>query len=177
MNNEDWRQVEGLYLDASALAPSERAAFLDRACAAEPSLRREVRLTATVLAAYGRLLLAKGLLAAAEPMLAESLTLRQAQFGRSHPSTGDSLVRLSALRVAQKRCSEAVPLSREALSIDRQFLPEGHALVATAALGLARALEACSKDGEAHPRAREALRIRTELMPAGAWQIGDARRF
>ncbi len=42
MNNEGWRQVECLYLDASALAPAARAAFLDRACAAEPSLRREV---------------------------------------------------------------------------------------------------------------------------------------
>jgi hypothetical protein len=31
-------------------------------------------------------------------------------------------VRLSALRVAQKRCGEAVPLSLEALSITRQFL-------------------------------------------------------
>jgi len=78
----------------------------------------------------------------------ESPALRQAQFGRSHPATADSLVTLSALRVAQKRCGEAVPLSREALSIDRQFLPEGHALVATAALGLARALEACGKDGK-----------------------------
>jgi hypothetical protein len=109
-------------------------------------------------------------------MLSESLSLRQTQFGKSHPSTADSLLRLSALRIAQKRCGEAVPLSREALAIARRFLPERHALVATAALGLARALEACGQLTEAQPLALEALRIRTEIMPAGAWQIAEARR-
>lgn len=70
-------------------------------------------------------------------MLTESLALRQAQFGKSHPSSADSLLRLSALRVAQRRCGEAVPLSREALATTRRFLPERHALTAPAALGLA----------------------------------------
>ena len=86
-------------------------------------------------------------------------------------------MRLSALRIAQKRCDEAVPLSREALGMTRQFLPERHALIATAAFGLARALEACGEAREAQPLALEALRIRTELMPPGAWQIGEASRF
>jgi tetratricopeptide (TPR) repeat protein len=140
-------------------------------------LSAPTRQTASVLAAYGRLLTGKGSLKAAEPMLIESLTLRQAQFGKSHPFTADSLLRLSALRIAQKRCGEAVPLSREALAMTRQFLPERHALTATAALGLARALEACGEAREAQPLALEALRIRTELMPPGAWQIGEASRF
>jgi hypothetical protein len=39
---EVWREVEGLYLEASALAPSDRAAFLDRSCAGQPALRSEV---------------------------------------------------------------------------------------------------------------------------------------
>jgi hypothetical protein len=109
-------------------------------------------------------------------MLTESLALRQTQFGKSHPATADSLLRLSVLRIAQKRCGEAVPLSQEALAIARRFLPQRHAFIATAALGLARSLEACGQPTEAKPLALEALRIRADIMPAGAWQIAEARR-
>ncbi len=49
-------------------------------------------------------------------MLIESLALRQAQFGRSHPASADSLLRLSTVRIGQQRCGEAVLLSREALA-------------------------------------------------------------
>jgi hypothetical protein len=113
---------------------------------------------------------------AAEPMLAESLALRQGQFGKSHPFAVDALLNLAMLRIAQKRCADAVSLSREALAMTRYFLPERHGLTATSALGPARALQACGNAAEAQPLALEALRIRTEMMPAGAWQIGEARR-
>jgi hypothetical protein len=79
--------------------------------AAEPLLRDSlticrksrvpVRPTAAVPAAYGRLLIAKGALDAAAPMLDESLSLRQAQFGRNHPLVADSLLALSALFLAR----------------------------------------------------------------------------
>ena len=39
---DGWRQIETLYLEASAVALSERASFLDNACAGQPSLRSEV---------------------------------------------------------------------------------------------------------------------------------------
>ncbi len=130
-----------------------------------------------MLAAYGRLLTAKGAFEAAQQMLIESLALRQAQFGRSHPASADSLLRLSTVRIGQQRCGEAVLLSREALATTRRYLPERHALTATAALGLAQALTACGAAGEARPLALEALRIRTELMAPGAWQIREASRF
>jgi hypothetical protein len=97
-------------------------------------------------------------------MLSESLALREAQFGKSHPSTSDSLLRLSTLRIAQQRCGEAVPLSREALATARRYLLERHAFTAMAALGLAQALTACGEAVEARPLALEALRIRTELI-------------
>jgi serine/threonine protein kinase len=42
MTSDGWREIESLYLEACALAPSERAAFLDHACAGQPALRREV---------------------------------------------------------------------------------------------------------------------------------------
>lgn len=42
MTSHGWPQIESLYLEASAVAPSERASFLDHACAGQPSLRSEV---------------------------------------------------------------------------------------------------------------------------------------
>src|SRR5215212_9119941 len=42
MKSERWRQVDELFERALERAPAERAPFLDAACAADPSLRREV---------------------------------------------------------------------------------------------------------------------------------------
>jgi hypothetical protein len=42
MKSERWREVDGLFERALEREPAERAAFLDGACAADPSLRREV---------------------------------------------------------------------------------------------------------------------------------------
>jgi tetratricopeptide (TPR) repeat protein/tRNA A-37 threonylcarbamoyl transferase component Bud32 len=42
MTPEEWSRVESVYLDASAIAVSERCAFLDRVCGGEPELRRKV---------------------------------------------------------------------------------------------------------------------------------------
>lgn len=74
------------------------------------------RQTATVLAGYGRLLLARGELQAAEPMLMESLTLRQGQYGKSHPITAESLLNLAALRIAQKRGARPNPCRAKLLA-------------------------------------------------------------
>src|SRR5262245_58062539 len=51
MRPERWQQVERIYLAGFDLDPSEREAFLDRVCVADPDLRREV---ATLLDAYDR---------------------------------------------------------------------------------------------------------------------------
>jgi len=37
-----WQQIEGLYQSALRLEPERRAAFLEKACAADEQLRREV---------------------------------------------------------------------------------------------------------------------------------------
>jgi tRNA A-37 threonylcarbamoyl transferase component Bud32 len=42
MSPEKWRQIEDIYGDAVELESEERAAFLDRACAGDEELRREV---------------------------------------------------------------------------------------------------------------------------------------
>ncbi len=82
-----------------------------------------MRQTANVLAAYGRLLIAEGELGAAEPMLAESLTLRQAQFGKSHPVIADSLLSLATLRIAQKRSKRPYPCRARLLRLPASFSP------------------------------------------------------
>jgi serine/threonine-protein kinase len=42
MSPERWQQIERLYHDALELAPEHRLAFLDRACAGDEELRREI---------------------------------------------------------------------------------------------------------------------------------------
>ncbi len=42
MTRETWGRIESLFLEASALPPAGRAAFLDRACAGQAELRAEV---------------------------------------------------------------------------------------------------------------------------------------
>jgi len=42
MTSGEWQKIESLYLDASALAPAERAPYLDRACLGDAELRAEV---------------------------------------------------------------------------------------------------------------------------------------
>src|ERR1035438_3898455 len=42
MTSGGWPEIERLYLEASGLVAADRAAFLDQACAGQPSLRAEV---------------------------------------------------------------------------------------------------------------------------------------
>ena len=42
MNAERWRQVDKIFQDVLERAPQDRALFLDRVCADDPSLRDEV---------------------------------------------------------------------------------------------------------------------------------------
>jgi eukaryotic-like serine/threonine-protein kinase len=42
MTADDWQKIESVYLEASALAPTELASYLDRACMGDPGLRAEV---------------------------------------------------------------------------------------------------------------------------------------
>ncbi|MCI0336004.1 MAG: hypothetical protein L0226_00360, partial [Acidobacteria bacterium] len=48
---EKWRRVEELFHDALEIAPGHRAQFLDRACAGDETIRREVE---SLLAAHPR---------------------------------------------------------------------------------------------------------------------------
>lgn len=42
MTSDEWQKIESLYLDASALAPADRAPYLDHACLGDSKLRAEV---------------------------------------------------------------------------------------------------------------------------------------
>src|SRR6185312_14435628 len=52
MNAEQWRRVKPLLETAVSLAAVERAAFLDRACAGDPGLRKELE---SLLSSHERL--------------------------------------------------------------------------------------------------------------------------
>ena len=56
MTPGEWQKIENLYLDASALAPADRAAYLDRACLGDAELRREVESLLEADCKRGRLL-------------------------------------------------------------------------------------------------------------------------
>jgi hypothetical protein len=42
MNDPRWRRIEELFHEVSGLPPEKRSDFLDRICAGDPALRREV---------------------------------------------------------------------------------------------------------------------------------------
>jgi hypothetical protein len=42
MSSFEWSEIDRVYLEASGLPPTERANFLDRACAGQSTLRSEV---------------------------------------------------------------------------------------------------------------------------------------
>ena len=42
MTSGQWQKIESLYLETSALAPADRASYLDQACLGDPELRAEV---------------------------------------------------------------------------------------------------------------------------------------
>jgi eukaryotic-like serine/threonine-protein kinase len=42
MTSGDWQKIESIYLDASAVAPVDRASYLEQACLGDPELRAEV---------------------------------------------------------------------------------------------------------------------------------------
>ena len=44
MTPERWRQIDAVFQEALDLPAADRAAFLDRACAGDADLRREVEL-------------------------------------------------------------------------------------------------------------------------------------
>ncbi len=72
MTPERWEQIGQLYEQARELALSERAIFLDRACAGDAELRREVESMLAAEAAIGDFIAAPALKDAAELLTAET---------------------------------------------------------------------------------------------------------
>jgi CHAT domain-containing protein/tetratricopeptide (TPR) repeat protein len=85
---------------------------------------------ATSLNNLGRLLLAQGNYAGAEPLLREALAMRSKLLGEEHPDVAASRGNLGALLAAQEDYAGAEPLVREALAMRRKLLGEEHPDVA-----------------------------------------------
>ena len=71
-------------------------------------------------------MLAKGDLAAAEPLYREALEVRRETLGNRHQHTLNSIHDLSVLLVKKGKYEEAVPLCREALEARRETLGSRH---------------------------------------------------
>lgn len=72
MTPEQWEQIGQLYYEAKEVDPPDRAAFLDRACAGNESLRREVEALLVAEQAVGDFIAAPALKDAAELLTTEA---------------------------------------------------------------------------------------------------------
>jgi tetratricopeptide (TPR) repeat protein len=94
-----------------------------------------------------------------EPLLRESLRLREAHGGPDSPELAVVLNNLALLLRDTNRLGEAEPLYRRALAIDEQSYGPDHPNVATCLNNLAGLLRATNRLGEAEPLYRRALAI------------------
>ena len=107
---------------------------------------------------------AQGRYSAVEPLLKESLYMRQELLGESHPDVASSLSNLAFLYNNQGRYSEAEPLLQESLRMSRTLLGESHIDVASILNNLALTYTCQGRYGEAKPLYDEALKMRRELL-------------
>ena len=131
------------------------AAQLDADLAGRPELRAEM------LGVLGAIFRDLGSFARAEPLLRQSLALRDSLGGRSDPRTAAAADELGALLLAMGRYEEAEALHRQALEGRRRFradpLAEARSL---AALGSVLGRRAEFEEAERAQRAALALRLR-----------------
>jgi CHAT domain-containing protein/tetratricopeptide (TPR) repeat protein len=101
---------------------------------------------------------ALGDLAAAEPLLCESLAFRRAALGEEHIEYGRILMTLARLYRTLGNLAAAEPLYRQAVAIDRRRLPPGHPDLA-GLLNEAATLRPDLRDPQALALLQEALEI------------------
>ena len=149
-----------------ALAALREALVISRA-----ALGPEHKLTATVEATLGQVLIREGENDDAEPLLVHALTVLRVDPGPDDAElTGYTTETLARLRFVQGRTAEAATLLAEVLRIRRLAYGDDHLDVATARANLARVLTRLGRLAEAERLERSTLALyRERLGPAHAF--------
>ena len=113
-------------------------------------------LTTVVLGALGRLLLERGDLNAALPLLEDTVDGRRQTLGSEHPSTLASLSSLGALHMQLKDFERAKPLLQEALAAQRRVLGSDSTATLNSLMNLASVHGIMEEHGAAVPLLEEA---------------------
>lgn len=106
-----------------------------------------------------RALVEGGPAAAAEPVCAQTLALKQRVFGPEHPALAPTLTQMANIRLAAGDTEASFALSRQTLDLTIKVLGPDHADVGVGHLNLGADLRAIGRFDEAEVEAREALRI------------------
>ena len=121
-------------------------------------------LVATSLDDLGAVLMAKGDMARAEPLMRESLAMRRALLPAGDPLIAVGLNNLAYLTWRKGNLEEAEAMYREALAIDRTALGNNHPEVASRLINLVVLLGELGRREEAEPLAREAVEMRRRVL-------------
>jgi tetratricopeptide (TPR) repeat protein len=122
------------------------------------------KLVATSLDDLGAVLMAKGDMARAEPLMRESLAMRRALLPAGDPLIAVGLNNLAYLIWRKGNLEEAEAMYREALAIDRKALGNNHPEVASRLINLVVLLGELGRRDEAEPLAREAVEMRRRVL-------------
>jgi tetratricopeptide (TPR) repeat protein len=134
-----------------------KAADIQRALGLETDL-------ASSLAWQGQIYRIQGRYRRAEPLLVQSLLMREQQLGKNHPDITNSLNNLAGLYRTQGRYSEAEPLLVRSLLIREQHFGKDHLNVAQILNNLAELYRTQGRYSEAEPLLVRSLLIREQYL-------------
>ncbi|MEM9057100.1 MAG: serine/threonine-protein kinase, partial [Pseudomonadota bacterium] len=127
---------------------------------------------ADVLSSLASVLRSEGQLEDAEAAIGESLRLREAHLGPSHPAVADALTELGVLARRREDVGAAMAFHKRALTLRRQAFGEQHYRVAESLKNLALVLHHDERFGEAERRYREALAIQESVLGESHPNVG-----
>jgi len=112
----------------------------------------------------GYYLLMRALYKQAEPLLKQSLVIREEVLGSTHPETATSLHTLAYLYRSQGKYEQAEPLQQQALTIWEEVLGPMHPDTATGLNTLAMLYYSQGKYEQVEPLLKRALAVREEML-------------
>lgn len=135
--------------------------IIDRGAARlKESVHSDPNMRALLLDKIGTVYLSLGLFNEAEPLVRESLEIREEQFGPDHPKTAESLQTLGTLNLYRQEFDQAAEVMRRALDIRLRAYGEDHPLVSDTLLDLGVVMLVEDNMYEAQELMRRSLAIR-----------------